>query len=257
MPKTQDPFGALRADCANCHALCCRVPAFSASTDFAIDKPAGRACPNLLADHRCGIHDQLRPKGFVGCTVYDCFGAGQKVTRVAPDAAQTLFPVMRDLHELLWYLAEARGIAAAAPLRADLDRALAETEALTDSGVAVLRTLDVPAHRHKVNALLLKVSERARAGSRGKDHRGANLMGARFRRADLRGASLRGAYLIGADLREADLRGADVIGADLRGSDLRGANLTGALFLIQSQVDSARGDKTTKLPTTLSHPRHW
>ncbi|GAA3057755.1 pentapeptide repeat-containing protein [Actinokineospora globicatena] len=255
MPKSQDPFGALRADCANCHALCCRVPAFSASADFAIDKPAGRACPNLLADHRCGIHDQLRPKGFTGCTVYDCFGAGQKVTRVAPEAAQTVFPVMRDLHELLWYLTEAREIAP--PLRKDIARAIAETEALTDASVTVLRALDVHAHRHMVNALLLKASEFARAGTRGKDHRGADLMGAKFRCADLRGASLRGAYLIGADLREADLRGADVIGADLRGADLRGADFTGALFLIQSQVDSARGDATTKLPSALNRPRHW
>ncbi|GAA2977260.1 pentapeptide repeat-containing protein [Actinokineospora diospyrosa] len=250
-----DPFVALRADCANCHALCCRVPAFAASADFAITKPAGRACPNLLADHRCGIHDHLRTKGFTGCTVYDCFGAGQKVTRTAPEAAQDVFPVVRDLHELLWYLTEAREVAA--PLRADLDRMLAETEDLTNADVAALRSLDVHSHRHRVNTLLLKASEHVRAGTRGKDHRGANLMGARLRRADLRGASLRGAYLIGADLRGADLRKADVIGADMRGADLRGADFTGALFLIQSQLDSARGDSTTKLPASLAHPAHW
>ncbi|MBM7773739.1 hypothetical protein JOD54_003943 [Actinokineospora baliensis] len=250
-----DPFAALRADCANCHALCCRVPAFAASADFAIDKPAGRACPNLLADHRCGIHDRLRAKGFTGCTVYDCFGAGQKVTRTAPDEAQDVFPVVRDLHELLWYLTEAQQIAAS--LRVDIGRVLVETEDLTNAGPAVLRSLDVHSHRSKVNALLLKASEVARAGTRGKNHRGANLMGARLRRADLRGASLRGAYLIGADLRDADLRQADVIGADMRGADLRGADFTGALFLIQSQLDSARGDSTTKLPPRLTHPSHW
>ncbi len=73
---------ALSADCANCFGLCCVGPAFAASADFAIDKAAGTPCPNLGGDFRCGIHDQLRPKGFAGCTVYDCFGAGQKVSQV-------------------------------------------------------------------------------------------------------------------------------------------------------------------------------
>jgi len=58
------------------------APAFSASSDFAIDKPAGEPCPNLTTDFRCGIHTTLRERGFPGCVVYDCFGAGQKVARV-------------------------------------------------------------------------------------------------------------------------------------------------------------------------------
>ncbi|WP_035304483.1 pentapeptide repeat-containing protein [Actinokineospora inagensis] len=256
MELSADPFAALRADCASCDALCCRVPAFSRSTDFAIDKPAGRACPNLLADHRCGIHADLRTSGFTGCTVYDCFGAGQQVTRVAPDDAQDVFPIMRDLHELLWYLTEAERVPGAEAVRADVVALRAETERLTERlAEAGARTVDVHAHRRKVNTVLLAVSTRVRG--RGVDHRGADLVGARLRGANLRDASLRGAHLIGADLREADLRGADVIGADLRGADLRGADLTGALFLIQSQVDSARGDARTRLPTTVRSPRHW
>src|SRR6266568_728039 len=109
----------LKADCANCFGLCCVVPAFSVSSDFAIDKPARIPCPNLQRDFRCGIHTDLRAKGFAGCTVYDCFGAGQQVSQVtfaghdwrdAPDTARRMFavfPIMRQLHELLWYLTEA------------------------------------------------------------------------------------------------------------------------------------------------------
>ena len=78
-----------------------------------------------------------------------------------------------------------------------------------------------------------------------------------LRGADLRGASLRGAYLIGADLRAADLRMADVTGADLRGADLGGADLTESLFLIQSQLDAAKGDTATRLPPSLTRPAHW
>jgi uncharacterized protein YjbI with pentapeptide repeats len=261
---------SLRADCERCFALCCVVPAFTASADFAISKPAGQACPNLQPDFRCGIHDRLRPAGFRGCTVYDCFGAGQQVCQVTfagqdwrtdPRTAQQMFevfPVMRDLHELLWYLSEAVFLPAAGPLHGELSRALGATEHLAGKSPDALLELDVAAHRRDVNDLLLAASELARAGIRHpKNLRGDDLIGADLEGADLRGASLRGAYLIGADLREADLRMADVIGADLRGADLRGADLTGAIFLIQSQLDSAKGDSTTRVSPSFMHPTHW
>src|SRR6188768_3666781 len=72
----------LKADCSRCFGLCCVAPAFAASADFAIDKPAGSPCPNLQADFRCGIHAELRERGFPGCEVFDCFGAGQQLTQV-------------------------------------------------------------------------------------------------------------------------------------------------------------------------------
>lgn len=262
--------GSLKADCARCFALCCVAPAFSASADFAIDKPAGQACPNLLEDFRCGIHTSLRQQGFGGCTVYDCFGAGQKVSQVtyrgldwrqAPGTARQRFQVfstVRDLHELLWYLAEALTLSASGPLRDELRAAAEQTERLTLDSPDVLVGLDVAAHRRAVSTLLLAASELARADVPHKpDHRGADLIGADLHGADLRGASLRGAYLIGADLRNADLRMADLIGADFRGADIRGADLNGSIFLIQSQLDAAKGDPTTRLPPAFTHPAHW
>ncbi|NUR89299.1 MAG: pentapeptide repeat-containing protein, partial [Nonomuraea sp.] len=107
-----------------------------------------------------------------------------------------------------------------------------------------------------VNELLLRPRELVR-DRKGKDRRGADLIGKRMKGADLRAADLRGAYLIGADLRGADLRLADLIGADLRDTDLRGADLTGALFLTQAQVNAARGDSATRLPQALDRPAHW
>ncbi|GAA4203252.1 pentapeptide repeat-containing protein [Streptosporangium oxazolinicum] len=270
-PSARGDRADLRADCESCFALCCVVPAFSASSDFAIDKKAGQPCPNLRTDFRCGIHTRLREKGFRGCTVYDCFGAGQKVSQVtfggqdwrrAPRTAKRMsevFPIMRDLHELLWYLSEALTLRPALPIHGELGLALEETERLTRDSPDALVRLDVAAHRREVNALLLRTSELVRAGAgRGKkDRRGADLIGAKLRGADLRGANLRGAYLIGADLRGADLRTADLIGADLRGADLSGADLTGSIFLIQSQLDAAKGDARTTLPPSLTRPAHW
>src|SRR5919201_1603941 len=118
----------LRADCERCFALCCVVPAFTASADFAIDKEAGEPCPHLDAGFRCAIHARLRGAGFPGCAAYDCFGAGQQVSQVtfagrdwrsSPAVARQMFavfPVMRRLHELLWHLTEALALPEARPL---------------------------------------------------------------------------------------------------------------------------------------------
>jgi len=287
---------SLRADCGQCFALCCVAPAFSASADFAISKPAGQPCPNLQPDFRCAIHDRLRPRGFGGCAAYDCFGAGQQVAQVtfggrdwrqAPEIAAQMFgafTIMRQLHELLWYLTEALAMPAARPLHGGLRAALQETERLAGGSPDALAALDLNAYRRDVNALLLRASELARAGTRrkaagpegadltgvdhrgaarkgaackGADHRGADLTGKDLSGADLAGASLRGARLIGADLSGADLSGADFTGADLRGADLSGADLTGSIFLTQSQLDAAKGDPGTKLPPSLARPAHW
>jgi hypothetical protein len=267
----------LRADCSRCAGLCCVAPAFAASADFAIDKPAGHACPNLRDDDRCGIHAQLRERGFPGCTVFDCFGAGQQTVQVtfggaphwrdSPQQAAAVFAafgVQRLLHELLWYLTEAFALDAAAPLRRELAAAHERTAGLTAAGPDELADIDAGTLQAEVGALLLSVSELARAGVRPRaggrrraDQRNADLVGADLRRADLRGVSLRGALLIGADLRGADLSLTDLLGADLRGADVRGADLSGALFLTRRQAAGARGDATTRLPAGLEHPTHW
>lgn len=126
MPDTRD--SALRGDCANCFGLCCVALPFAKSADFAVNKSSGDPCRNLQEDFRCGIHTRLRPSGFQGCTVYDCFGAGQQVSQVtfggvswreAPETARQMyevFPVVRQLHELLRYLTEALALETARPV---------------------------------------------------------------------------------------------------------------------------------------------
>ncbi|GAB3896230.1 pentapeptide repeat-containing protein [Kibdelosporangium lantanae] len=258
----------LHADCSRCFALCCVALAFRASSDFAVDKEIGDPCRNLKDDYRCGIHARLRTSGFTGCTVYDCFGAGQRVSqetfggtswRDDSRAMFDVFPVMRQLHELLWYLTSALDITAARPAHQDVRRMLGHVTELAEGKPDELLDLDVAAVRQEVNVVLLRVSElvRAQVPGRKKDRRGADLMGARFRGADLRGVNLRGAYLIGADLRDADLRKADLIGVDLRDADLTGADLSDSVFLTQTQVNAAKGSAATRLPAYLTRPTHW
>ncbi|PPK92195.1 pentapeptide repeat protein [Kineococcus xinjiangensis] len=274
----------LRGDCARCFALCCTALPFAASADFALDKAAGTPCPNLEADFGCGIHAHLRERGFAGCTVFDCFGAGQRVSqstfsgidwRSAPAVAAPMFAAFagaRHLHELLWYLSEAlelieapepvedrrRAVGPVARLRADLAALRAEVTALAEGDAAQLAGLDVAPLRQRIGPLLQSTSERVRAGlPRRRELRGADLTGADLRGADLAGAGLRGAFLLGADLRGADLRLADLLGADLRGARLDGADLGTSLFLTQVQLAAASGDAATRVPAVLGPPAHW
>lgn len=269
----------LHADCENCFGLCCVALPYAASADFANDKESGKPCHHLQADFRCSIHNSLRKQGFKGCTVYECFGAGQKVSQftfkgvdwnMAPESAKQMFdvfPIMKQLHEMLIFLNEALNLDAVDSIRRELRQMLDETERLTYLDPKSILELDVPSHRENVNKLLLKLSEFVRAkyqsSKKGKksplksNSPGADLIGAKLKGADLRGDNLRGAYLIAADLRNADLGGADLIGADFRDADLSGANLTESIFLTQAQINAAKGNEMTKLPPTLSHPVHW
>jgi len=266
----------LSADCSRCVALCCVALPFAASADFPFDKAAGDACPNLAPDFGCGIHARLREEGFPGCVAYDCFGAGQHLTqatfagrdwRQSPGTAARIFDafmVMRQLHELLWYLTEALALGQARPVHRELRAALDEIEALTREPADALLALDVAARRQATGVLLGKASELARTGAgprtrrRALDRRGADLAGADLCGQDLRGVNLRGAMLIGADLRRADLRLADLAGADLRGANLGGADLRGALFVTRSQLESANGDaRATMLSPSAERPAHW
>jgi hypothetical protein len=97
------------------------------------------------------------------------------------------FAIMRQLHELLWYLFEALSLQPAGSLHGELGVALDETERLTHCGPDVIIELDAAAHRRDVNASLLRTSELVRGEARRhqNDRAGADLFGADLRGADL------------------------------------------------------------------------
>ncbi|GAA1873040.1 pentapeptide repeat-containing protein [Pseudonocardia ailaonensis] len=256
----------LRADCSRCTGLCCVAPAFARSSDFAFDKPSGTPCRNLGEDSRCGVHSELRELGMVGCTVFDCLGAGQVIAatgdwRTSPELARAQFdalPVLRALHELLRYLDEAVGLDGAA---AGLPGVAGEDDQEGARGAGPRTTVSGQSGSRGR-------SDRTGASPAGADPTGSREDGAvcaargdragplgeeltalRSRIAGL--AALPPAALAGVDVdgcrREAnpllsavsetvrgqgpDRRGADLIGARLRGADLRNASLRGALLL--------------------------
>ena len=270
----------LAADCSRCVGLCCVAPAFAASADFAFTKPAGVACRHLAADASCTIHDRLIPSGFPGCVAYDCFGAGQRVVALfggGPRSAPMLsaYETVRQLHELLWYVADALSRPPAAPVHAAIADARRAIEAAIAGGPSSIEATDPAAHRATVAPLLRRASALTRAAvppAAGRDLAGRDLAGRDLAGRDLAGRDLAGrdlagrdlsradlstASLIGADLRGAGLQVADLLAADLRGANLDGADLSGALYLTRTQVGSARGSATTRLPDGLPRPAHW
>ncbi|WP_341302565.1 pentapeptide repeat-containing protein [Lysinibacillus sp. FSL H8-0500] len=263
---------SLQADCQNCFGLCCTALNIVASSDFAINKPAGKPCPNLQQNYHCRIHSELRDTGFKGCTVFDCLGAGQQVSQITfkgQDWRQSrahaekmfqVFPIMEQLYEMIAYLAEALSYQVDHALYQQLLAQLEELQQLIEHDAATLLALDIIAIRMPVNALLLQTSEQIRLkGKAAKklNQRGADWMGKNLKGKDLRATDLRGSYLIAANLQNANLQEVDFIGADLRDANLRGADLSTSMFLTQMQINAAQGDRFTKLPSYLKRPAHW
>ncbi|NFV13149.1 pentapeptide repeat-containing protein [Clostridium sporogenes] len=276
----EDKFNKeLKVDCKKCFGLCCIALYFSASEGFPTNKDVGKPCINLQSDFTCSVHQNLRTKGLKGCTAYDCFGAGQKVAQVTygghdwreiPESANQMFEaflIMRQLHEMLWYLNQAFILQTDQSIKEEICSLLNNTESLTLLDADSLLALDVDANRTKVNILLKNTSDlvrsKARNGKRGpsKNQKGScgslDYFGADLRKTNLRGADLRGACLIAANLKGVDLSGADLIGSDLRDADLSGANLRNSIFLTQSQINTAKGDSNTKLPKMIVRPSYW
>lgn len=164
----------LVADCASCAAICCTATAFDASEDFACDKPAGVRCGNLRRDGRCAIHGELAARGFAGCAIYDCHGAGPRVTRAfagrgdeAAAERDAAFLVLRVVHELVWLLDEAARLCPAeSAVAGEVASQLAALEAIAAGPVARLAAVDVAAHEASARAVLRRVGS-ALGGRRG------------------------------------------------------------------------------------------
>ena len=270
---------SLTADCTKCFGLCCTALTIVASSDFSINKPAGSPCANLQSNYGCRIHSNLRESGFKGCTVFDCLGAGQVVSQVTfkgqswrgnPETADKMFrvfPIMEQIHEMIAYTAEALSYDIPRVLSEQLSVQLIELQNLTMLDADQLLSLDLVMYRFKLNKLLTETSEYIRQiliatlppskNAKNYNQERTDWIGKKLNGKDLRATNFRGAYLIAVDLRNADLRGVDFIGTDLRDADVRGANLSTSMFLTQMQLNSAKGDAKTSLPTHIQKPSHW
>ena len=173
-----------------------------------------------------------------------------------------VFPLMRRLHELLWYLDVAAALPIATTLRREIVTQFDRVESLTLGSAEELLDVDVDSHYAAARPLLLRASAAAREARRSPEvaswaKAGVDRVGVNLADSDLRGAELRGALLIAADLSGSDLRWCDLLGADLRDANLAEADLSEAIYLTQVQVNSAKGNAGTRLPEGFDRPQHW
>ncbi|MGL5330241.1 MAG: pentapeptide repeat-containing protein [Peptostreptococcaceae bacterium] len=272
-------FRNLKIDCKNCFGFCCVALYFSKMDGFPNDKSAGTPCINLKKDYSCAIHKNLRSKGLKGCTIYDCFGAGQKVAKdtyenkswnESPQLANEMFEVflvMRQLHEMLWYLTDALTLVAVKFTEKEIKKLIDETEKLTNLSPKSILDINIEEHRSKVNTTLKKAYElikeemqkTIKENSKVKKNfiSGFDFIGSNLTKTNLLGANFQGALLIASNLKGVDLTGANLIGADMRDANISGADLSNSVFLTQSQINSANGDSKTKLPSFINRPSYW
>lgn len=250
----------LRSDCSHCFALCCVLLPYAANAGFGADKAGGTPCRNLSADDSCTIHADLRETGWTGCTIFECFGAGQQVSQVTyggrswrqPDVNRgemaAVFSALRVVHEMLFHLEEALE---RQPVNTAARNAQTQLEGISGGSPEEVLRVDVDDLVEEVGAILRQVSAEVR-GAEGTMRQ--DLAGRDLRRRPLTDANLRGAFLMATDLRGVDLSGADLLGADLRDARVQGADLSRALFLTQPQLNAALGDAATRIPHRLRHP---
>ncbi|AMW98067.1 hypothetical protein ATY39_00730 [Rummeliibacillus stabekisii] len=243
----------MKADCTKCFGLCCTALNIIASSDFSINKSAGTPCLNLQSNYSCQIHSQLRDKGFKGCTVFDCLGAGQAVSQITfkgkswrenPETGKKIFqvfPIMEQLHEMMAYVSEALTYEVPENLADKLSIQLKKLQNFTELGADDLLAFDLIKYRFSLNELLTRASNFIREKAISKlpgnrnlkdfDHARVDWIGKKLEGKDLRASDFRGAYLIASDMRNTDLREVNFIGADLRDVNLSGADLFTSMFL--------------------------
>ncbi|MEP3299083.1 MAG: hypothetical protein ABJO27_21845 [Pseudoruegeria sp.] len=153
----------LRDDCSRCAALCCIALAFDKSNAFAFDKPAGEPCRHLNKSLGCKIHADLTQSGFLGCTMFTCHGAGQRVIqdcfngrswRTDPHLLPRImkaFKTARDIHDLMFLLSEAQKLPISAAQQETLKGyqvLLSPERSMTETWLEGLDTIDLKVQIH-------------------------------------------------------------------------------------------------------------
>lgn len=261
---------SMKIDCKKCSGLCCTALYFSKTEGFPNDKPAGKPCTNLMSDYGCAVHNKLMQYNLKGCMAFDCLGAGQKVTsdiyggvswKNQPERAEEIFRVFLavwQLHQMVWYLAEAAAIIPAEELADQITALIGEYQNMTALSPMEILQIDIEEYRTRVNKILKKASELVvQSVAPGKTDKRSDNMGRNFKKANLNGRDFSMSLLIAANLEGCSLYGTNFLGADMRDTNIQNADLRESIFLTQAQVNAARGNEHTKLPDTLSRPIAW
>ncbi|MDO4275415.1 MAG: pentapeptide repeat-containing protein [Eubacteriales bacterium] len=264
-------FQPYKINCESCSGLCCVALYFSKSDGFPKDKKAGTACKNLQTDYKCKIYPQLPKHGLKGCMAYDCFGAGQYITRYVKDLPNWLtipqkeaeqifnsFLVVMRVYQTLWYLSQCLILQLPQSEKEKARSLIDEGNMLIDISLEKLAVLDTQPFCEKANNYLKHICTIFQSyfpnsnKVSSKDYIGKNM-----KQKDLRGKDFSMSLLIAANLERSNLYGANFLGADTRDTNICNTDLSQCLFLTQIQINSANGNDKTLLPPYLHKPKTW
>lgn len=259
----------LKIDCKNCSGLCC-VSLYCTKTDgFPANKEAGIPCEYLDSDYGCNIHSKLSEKNYKGCIAYDCFGAGQRATQLCltngtwktnPKQADIIFEtfmIVFQLHQMLWYLMEAFQLTSDNKLESTIDQLIQENEQIAEMLPENCSKTDLSAYRLKVNTVLKQISSAISISTSTSRHSDMMYLGKNFKKANLDGKDFSMSLMIACNFTGCSLKKTNFLGADIRDANVKDTDLSESIFLTQMQINSAIGNKNTRLPDNLSRPAAW
>lgn len=259
--KYYELFEQMRIRCDMCSGLCCVALYFSKLDGFPEHKKEGVACSHLQDNFLCNIHACLTQRKLTGCLRYDCFGAGQLVTKNIyssytwketknPKEIFEVFQVVYQLQEIVWYLSEASMLS----IETRIDELIHEGLELTKQTPQAILSFDIERYRQDANVILKSICSRIGCFQPTSQKM---FFGKDFQKKDLSRNDFSMATLIGANLSGCKLYGTNFIGADVRDTKVYNTDLSECIFLTQRQVNSMIGNLHTKLPSYLQTPTHW
>lgn len=261
---------SLKTNCSQCSGLCCTALFFSEMDGFPENKQAGKPCLNLQKNFRCKIHGELEKRKMKGCIGYDCFGAGQQVTQSiysgktwqnTPGQAKEIFDVyiaVFQLYQIRYFLLEAMAILPAKVLRNNIKPLIEENEIICNSKPQDIVKFNIENHRSKANVFLKQVCNLLQKSLCCRNTKcPSDFLGKNFENKDFSGLDFSTKLLIAANFNNCVFTGTIFLGADTRDADFSNVDLRDAVFLSQGQVNSAKGNRNTKLPQYLDYPFAW
>lgn len=268
--KNKGRLKELKVDCSKCSGLCCTALFFSKTDGFPENKEAGKPCIKLQNNYRCRIHHELEKHKMKGCIGYDCFGAGQHVTQyiykgetwqTSQEQSKEIFDVfviIFQLYQIRYFLEESKIIIPAKELWGDIQNLINENEALCNSDPQSILEIDIESYRNKVNIILKQVCNSIIKCFKNSDNkRSTEFFGKSFKKRDMSGLDLSMKLLIATNFDSCIFDGTIFLGADTRDTNFSNADLRETVFLTQGQINSAKGNRNTKLPKYLDYPITW
>ena len=261
---------SFKSDCSGCSGLCCCALFFSDQDGFPEDKPAGKPCVNLDQDYRCKIYDDLESQGMKGCIGFDCFNAGFHVTQniyggqsVTEDESKAkemneVFVIVRHLFEIRYFLSVALAIIPVQWLWNDVAELIEENIRICDYSPGQILNADTGGYRERAGAILNRACKLIKTDIQSDSVIAQTVVpGTSMKGRNLSGLDLSNKLLIAINFQKCNFQNTILLGADTRDADFGHADLRNALFLTQGQINSAKGNRWTKLPDYLEYPRTW